>query len=260
MTHIMDPSSNSEPGFWPRQFSNSPTRSQLIYDAVFGVAFPVLAFWADPIVFNNRFADLGLGNGISHFKPFAYFFSVIAIMGLVLHLTIRDKRPVVSGILAGAFLSGALVCLVVGIWILPLSLLGLYVVVGVFGFLPFFTALVYLRNGVRLLRRVRQDLHPPMVRWTVWLGVLLVAGSATLAQWQISRGVDQLIVDASRGDTPAVEAGVRRLRWVAWASNLDPLFPAYLAETDGNKKALLAHAARELGGDDLELRARMAND
>jgi hypothetical protein len=63
--------------FFSRQFRPGRTKSQVIFDVVFGVVGPILCFTADPIVFKSSW--LGLGEALfSEYQLFAYLVSTLA--------------------------------------------------------------------------------------------------------------------------------------------------------------------------------------
>src|SRR5215213_10980867 len=133
-------------GFWQRQFQKEATESQRKFDWIFGVVLPVICFVGDPIVFKNVF---GGGAFLGVFKPFAYVLSYVSIMTMAAWLIWGAKLKFLNGFLAGLFAVGGAISLVVGIVLLPFSLFGLLVIVGLLGFTPLFTSIVFLRNAVR---------------------------------------------------------------------------------------------------------------
>jgi hypothetical protein len=70
----------------------------------------------------------------------------------------KEKLGVFAPVLAGLFFVAGSVALLIGVALLPLSLIGLMMLIGVLGFTPLFTAVIYLRNGVRALRSAKPDL------------------------------------------------------------------------------------------------------
>jgi hypothetical protein len=135
------------PGFWRRQFGEQATPKQRRFDVTFGIILPILCFIFDPIVFREWFSDApGL---LGRWQFYVYTISALEMVALATWLSRADGRGRPPAALGGMMLAGGLFSLVIGVVILPLSLLGLIVLVGVFGFTPFFTAVVYLRNGWR---------------------------------------------------------------------------------------------------------------
>lgn len=145
--------------FWQRQFAESVTPAQRRFDIAFGLVLPVLCFVFDPIVFREWHG--GRGGFYGRWQSYAYTVSTLEMVALAAWL-LRSRgagRPPAA--LGGVLVAGGLFSLVVGMAILPLSLLGLiFFFVGVFGFIPFPTAVVYLRNGWRAaaLGRSKDDM------------------------------------------------------------------------------------------------------
>lgn len=137
-------------GFWERQFELVPTRAQDTFDAIFGVIVPVLCFMADPVVFQSR---IGEPPWLEQYQLVAYVISTIEMGLFLVWRTFRKQVSGLSPIFAGVFFGGAAFSAVIGLAILPVTLIGLLVfLIGIFGFVPFVTAFVYLRTGSRAMR------------------------------------------------------------------------------------------------------------
>jgi hypothetical protein len=134
-------------GFWRRQFGEHVTPTQRHFDVAFGLVLPVLCFVFDPVVFKGRLFD-----GPAFYQSFQFYTYTLSAMELValaawlFKFGVGGRPPAALG---GMLLAGGVFSFMLGVLILPLSLLGLILFVGVFGFTPFFTAVVYLRNGWR---------------------------------------------------------------------------------------------------------------
>ena len=73
--------------------------------------------------------------------------------------------------LGGLFLAGSVISLIVGIILLPFSLIGMFFLIGFLGFTPLFSSFVYLRNGVRAIKGSRLDSQT----WAVYRAVIIAA-------------------------------------------------------------------------------------
>ena len=134
--------------FWRRQFSVTATPAQRRFDLAFGFVMPVLCLVFDPIVFHEWLShERGL---LGEWRLYAYTISTLEMVALAAWLLGagggRGRPPAALG---GVLLAGGVFSLVVGVLILPFSILGLLFFVGAFGVTPFPTAFVYLRNGWR---------------------------------------------------------------------------------------------------------------
>jgi hypothetical protein len=133
-------------GFLSRQFEPRATRAQKVFDVVVGIVLPVLCLYFDPLVFRG---DMMGAPVLGRFRLFAYAVVAVEICALALWLAAGARVKEWGGMLGGAMLAGALFSFVVGVLILPFSLIGLMVLIGALGFVPFLTAFVYLRNAWR---------------------------------------------------------------------------------------------------------------
>ena len=134
-------------GFWRRQFGEQVTPKQRRFDVAFGFVLPVLCFVFDPVVFEGW-----LFGGPAFYQPlqsYTYTLSAMELVALAAWLFKFGAAGRPPAALGGMLLAGGVFSLVLGVLMLPLSLFGLLFLVGVFGFTPFFTAVVYLRNGWR---------------------------------------------------------------------------------------------------------------
>ena len=134
-------------GFWQRQFDDTPTRAQCWFDMIFGVVLPVLCFSFDPIVFRGGLINEdGIYAGA---RFYAYTLSALEMVALCAWLSAAGRGGRGPAVLAGVLFAGALFSFVVGVAILPWSAVGLIVLIGALGFVPFLTSLVYMRNAWR---------------------------------------------------------------------------------------------------------------
>ncbi len=166
--------------FWRRQFAADVTPAQRRFDITFGFVLPILCFVFDPIVFREWMSDRP---GIfGHWQLYVYTVSALEMVALAAWLSKAVGRGRPPAALGGMLLAGGLFSLVVGVVMLPISLLGLILLLGVFGFTPFFTAVVYLRNGWRAANpgRAGDDMG-----WrdaaAFAFGIVLALGSPALA-------------------------------------------------------------------------------
>ena len=248
------------PGFWPRQFSSNVTSQQTIFDVVVGAVAPILCFICDPVVFKNNLGFAPFNLDLSPFKLFVYFFSGLSILTLLLWLKLRDRSGELSAVIAGILLSGAVGSLIIGIIILPLTMFGLLILIGILGFIPFVVSFVYLRNAIRAFKTAKPLVTRPQLMRSCLLGAILVVGPPALAHWQISRMVTQSMNDLMTGDVNTAEWATQRLRYVGWAADLDQVVWAYSTEADQTKKEALAKAYKEITGKDITNRLMILSD
>jgi len=242
-------------GFWRRQFTQIPTRAQDTFDTIFAVVMPIIVLLADPIVFKGGegFWNRGL---LEDYQLLAY---VVCSLQIGLFLTWRTwRRSLIrwAPAFAGIFFAGALFSSVIGVVLLPFSLIGLIVLIGALGFTPLLTAFVFLRNGVRTARiRGRAATVKSRFMLAVMTGVLVIA-LPVLMTWQVERTISASVNDLISADEVQSAQAARQLRWfrfvpdkyrrriaIAHANSIDPV-----------RRQTLNDAYRKMTGEDLEVR------
>ncbi len=248
------------PGFWRRQFSTPTTSAQKIFDVVFGVGLPVLCFVFDPIVFKSTFGrDDGL---FPEFGAYAYLVSGIEMSLLLIWIVCGRQLQLQTGLLGGTLLAGAVVSGLVGVIILPFSIVGLLLGIGIFGFTPFLTALVYLRNGKGALQLAASFSSRRSWAGSLALGCVLVlvppAGLNLTASLLVSESMNAVVYASPQSADMAIDQ-IRYLRFFA-RPDVDRLVNAYAAENEPRRKGELKRRYFRLTGDDIETRLRKYQD
>jgi len=255
------PPVDTEP-FFARQFWPGRTRAQLVFDVVFGIAGPILCFIADPIVFKSGAISFTGAAILGRYQLFAYLLSAIAIGVLVawfcLDRNLDSFRPVISGV----FVAGAAFSTLIGVIILPFSLMGLLFIIGLAGFTPFLTAFVYLRNGFRAFPG-RMNGGNRELRWPIAVVSGFVAISlATVVSYQVSSAISRSVQEVLQGDSDRAEAAAAQIKWIPFVpkESLDEIVRTYEQEPDNKKKAVLRNFYEDLTGQDIDQRLRILND
>jgi hypothetical protein len=243
-------------GFWRRQFAESRTQWQLVFDVVFGVAAPILCFYFDPIVFKGGDAVL------QPLQLFVYGVAALEVSLFVLALIFGSRVGVWSRLIGGSLINGAVFSAVIGVAILPFSLMGLMVMlIGVLGFIPFVTAFIYLRVGWRAFQTGDPT---PLGSWinAVFLGAILSIAIPALASFYVSRTASQSIEAIVHGDSQQAEFAIAQLRWLPFIpqQDLEPLVRAYVIEKDPGKKEMLRNSYKLVTGQDIDRRVAIIND
>jgi hypothetical protein len=140
-----------EVGFWKRQFGGHATRRQKIWDWAFGVVMPLICFYCDPFVFRGWTNE----SPLRAYQIPVYVIAFVSIMAMAAWLLWGEKLG--PGRLAAAWvmLAGAIMAGLIGLVLFPFSMLGLLFIIGILGFTPIFTAMIYWRNAVRAFRSIR---------------------------------------------------------------------------------------------------------
>ena len=151
---------------------------------------------------------------------------------------------------------GGLFSFLIGVLILPLSLIGLIFLIGAAGFTPFVTSFVYLRNGIRGLRS--QDINSPyQSRFQVALASVVIAlALPVFVSMQLSRAVSSSIDTLINGDAAQAERTKNRMKWLTFIpeSETHRLVSAYEREFNPAKKEILRQAYTTLTGQDINHR------
>lgn len=256
---VVADSSHAKTGFWKRQFAATVTRPQSLFDVAFGGIVPILCFVFDPIVLKSWFLGPPL---FPDYQVFAYLFSGLQIVLLGLWLLTGPGRQNLNSFMGGMLLAGAFFCLITGLVLAPFSLLGLIYAIGAFGFTPFLTGLVYLRNGVRAVRAGSNGPLSFSGGLVSAAGILLVTALPLLLSLQIHAVVSQAVSEIVEGDSQHAMFAAHRVmpfRFFAGAE-LDQIVNAYTATSDEKRKELLKSCYREITGDSIENRANILQD
>jgi hypothetical protein len=252
MTSLLNADDAQPTTFWRRQFSFERTTHQVIFDAVFGIAFPIVCFYYDPGFIRGEFAS-----SLPKLSIFIYGVSALQIIAMVVWLTVGHRSTVASMLLSGCFLSGATLSISIGIAILPFTLIGIFFLIGLLGFVPFLTGFVYLRNGVRALHRGFAGTDR-LLRAGAVVFALLVLGFPAALQWQVS-----LIFNSSMNEILASDSSddaIRRMKLIKPFVESDNIALRYAQESDSDRRRRLARAYREITGRDLEERISILED
>lgn len=249
-------------GFWRRQFDDAPTTAQRNFDLAFGVVMPVLCFVFDPIVFKGS----GIGGGALYqqYQLYAYVISALEIVALCAWLVTAGRARRLAGVLAGTLFAGAMFSFFVGLMILPYSVIGLLLLfVGVFGFVPFLTGLVYLRNAWRAAAALGRVGSPALGAVALACGFVLAVGAPAVVHLGVTGEIASAMSDVREGKELSTRK-LQVLRAVAAASGsaaYDELVWEYGRERDPARRARLARAYAEItAGGDIERRLAILND
>lgn len=169
LLQINDSTLAPRPKFLKRQFSSVPTLSQRKFDWYFGVGLPIVCIAADPIVF--RHWD-GIRPLLSDYQVFCYALSSVSIMAMAAWLLWGHKLGELRPYLGGIFLVAAAISTIVGVILLPFSMIGSIVLIGLLGFTPLLSGFVFLRNSFRALESSADDMPLNYVARAAMLAVI----------------------------------------------------------------------------------------
>jgi hypothetical protein len=248
------------PGFFERQFGPKVTREQNYFDVAFGVVLPILCFIADPGVLKGGIFGPPM---LAGYQLLVYAVSAIEIAVLIVWLLLRRHLTPFSAPIGGVLLAGGIFSTAIGVVLLPFSLLGLIYLIGIAGFTPLLTGLVYLRNGFRALRaQLRNSVFG--FRFAIAaVAATIVIGLPFLLNMQLSQAISTSVATFLNGDAVQSAAAADRLRSMSPlvpAHNLNTLVTAYTQEPNQGKKEQIKQLYRELSGEDIEHRLVILND
>jgi hypothetical protein len=230
-----------------------PVRARrVLVDVVFGIFAPLACLIFDPAVFHLR---MGIPLNSPLLGPWRVFFYVaipLAVASLSVWYIFRSRAGYLLPFLAGIFVAGGVVSFLLGVALLPFSLLGLtYNGIGVFGFIPFITSYVYLRNYQPALRAAAP------YDWKIVLFPLGIAFAIVLPGlvWrQAANFVEAPLAQVADADESVRGAALGTLKMAFWC-DVDcylPLITRYQREKDAARKQRIAAAYQALTGRDIE--------
>jgi hypothetical protein len=243
---------NTDPpkGFWKLQFDDEPTRKQKIFDWAFGVVVPLICVAADPIVFRSGGP---VGPLFGAYRPFAYVLSIASILAMAAWLLWGAKLKWLAAPISGLFFFGGSISLLVGVILLPFSIIGiLFFFVGLLGFTPLFSAVVFLRNGARAYSASLMELEDR----AAWQAAFLAGLFCFVFPYVINIQIADAVNEIATGDVQTIQRQTANLKLVAPLADLGKLSNRYHRFNDTDKEspraAELAKSYKELSGQDIE--------
>ncbi len=226
-------------------------------EIAFGIVGPVLCLLVDPCVFKTA-ADpiLGLGPDptFPHWRAAAWAFTLLQCGALLAYVFVKPRRAVWHALFGGLFLLGALVAFGIGVVLAPMSLIGtLFMGIGLLGFIPFVTAIVFLRRGLHAIGRGRVW-RGRLAPLAVLVGMAVGLGTP-VGTWGAGRMVmRRALYVYETGTAHEAERATARLdRW--WFLIYpDDLVKGYTRTGDLEARTRMAQAYKQLTGREIEVR------
>ena len=239
------------PGFWQRQFELPATPKQRRFDLLLGVVLPILCVLLDPAIFRTFAGGTWF---LRHFRLFAYLEIAASILVLAYYLLTNRASSLLTGVLCGS----ALFALALGIVMLPMTFIGLLVIIGVLGLTPFFTSFVFLRNASRCWRQAnaRNPRKAPML--PVVLGFILILLVPAATQGAVFHYGDRAMVVLQSGSDQEFTRAVRTLKWLHY--DTDEIAFTYQKTNDPTRRDRLARAFTAITGETVQDRLAQLND
>jgi hypothetical protein len=239
-------------GFWQRQFALPATGAQRWCDVLFGIGAPILCLYFDPAVFRPGLGvEFGYMRGI---RTFSYL--EIALSILVLAYYLARRKP--SFLMAGALAGGALFSFLLGLAMLPLTLIGLLLIIGIFGLAPFVTSFVFLRNAVRCSKQRGTAISRKRAVPTFAFGFTLIVAVPLAAQISITKVESHAVLALQSGSEQDYFAAIRTLKRMRY--DPDEIAMAYQRCENDMQRRRLARAYKEMTGHEVEARLAELTD
>jgi hypothetical protein len=163
---------------------NAARARRVFSDLLAGALMPIICVFFDPGVL--RETQVGFPPGFLDFRFLSgtelgtiLILAVLVQVGMLLlwQLTPRGA-PSIAGFFVGSLFVGTLLAVAIGVCILPLTLIGLLLIVGFLGTMPFLTAMVYVRNLLSATRIAFSNAggHLPRLTFAITTGVVVAVG------------------------------------------------------------------------------------
>lgn len=211
--------------YWRRQFLPKATFDQRVFDWIFGVILPVGYIFIDPIVFRAFYGEAILGE----FKPFAYLLSFAAIVMLMGRLLLGDRLRSFNSVVSGLFAAGSLASFSIGSVLFLYCLLNTrsaatYLLIGAIGYVvPFVSAFVYMRNGVRAFNGAGLFLDEQTLAGVFMLSAVFSVAVPAVVNARINGIVDQMATGTAEQTYSAAED----LKYIYPLANFDRVGKRY---------------------------------
>ena len=132
-----------------------------------------------------------------------------------------------------------------------MTFLGLLIGIGIFGFTPFITSFVFLRNAYRAWRGSKLSSRGSVLA-RVTLGVLLAVGIPLVTHVSYMHTVRKALTEITSGSDQEYAQGVNTLKWLRY--DTDQLAMSFLRCDDAGQKIRLSRAYTDLTGKEVSAR------
>jgi Zn-dependent protease with chaperone function len=223
-------------------------QDKMAFDVTLGILAPLLCLIFDPMVFTEY---------LSFSQIFAYFLIGLEIGTLTLWLVFGVRLLWWAGFIAGILFSGALFAFILGIALLPLSIIGSIVIIGLLGFTPFFTSVVFYDYAKKAFKQAyEKNINQIWLISSLFLGISLAIGMPASIQWHTNQMLSESIETLINGEPQSVKQATQKLKSIFWCreSCFDQIVWAYEEAEDDLACQELAQLYQEITGEDIEYR------
>lgn len=243
--------------FWQRQSTLTPTNKQQVFDIILGIILPIACLVFDPIIFKSGTLNDGL---LSKINLFAYTFcavEILTLIGWLLFGKALKNIKAVGEIVAGILYSGAICSLILALLMTPISVVGLIILIGIFGFTPYFSAFTYLRQGRRIFKN-SSNIVPEKRILLVIVGIIVSLIIPFMVHMTIKVPINRSLNIILKNDKAHTEEAIKTLKRYRTLANTRAIYLAYHSYQNRENKDLresLAYAYKEITGEDLTYEA-----
>jgi hypothetical protein len=224
----------------------------LLYDLLFGVLLPCGCLVVDPFFFRPFLP--GRGVDVQMLSPWVFGSFALAMVCLVIQLAVGQRLKRFSPVLGGALFAAAGAATLVGLALLPVSIICVPIYgLGLLGLAPFVAAWVYMSSGYRAMLTLNA---PPGSR-VIMLGALLGAAMfiAAPVALQVKIGSDATIaVEDVLDEDGNLDDAIRVLKRPLSYPWRDEIVWAYHHADNEEKKQHLRLVYKRITGGDIAKR------
>ena len=207
-----------------------------------GIVLPLICIAFDPIVFRTTFGQPILGS----YKVSGYGFMALSMLVLAAWLSVRRLPSLFCGFLFG----GCVFAVVLGVALLPMSVIGLFAIIGILGFSPFLTAATFWYSAKNARDVAGDRFKPALAAFAFFIFIALPIGTQAYALHTTEQAIDMLVV----GSEQSAERAIRHLEMLGLALDADVLVWRYDQTDSEMARDRLASAYTELTGNNIQER------
>jgi hypothetical protein len=232
--------------FFGRQFAPETTAAQIRFDIACGFLLPLACLYFDPLVFRAGFGEPLMGR----FLVVSELAMGLALGSLAAWLLVERPSSLLAGFLAG----GAVFAGLLGLVMLPYTLIGSIYLIGLLGFSPFVTAFVFGRNAARAYRRSRRTRSRGWVLGVAALGLAVSCAGPWAAQAYVDTESERALAKALSPDPALAADGLAGLKRFCRLTGYLDLSDIYDDEQDETRRQRLRAIERALRRERIRVR------
>ncbi len=237
---------------------------QSAFDFIFGVLAPLICLIVDPVVFKGSYSFdtsfIATGGLLAFAKVFYYVAIGLVVILLTVWLFFRSRLIPYAAYIVGIFTIAMIVSALLGVVLLPFSVIGIGLSgVGLLGFTPIFTAIVYYRQRKQALTYVSTLPHRrlSMVIGAVAIIVIPLVFHLATARY-VSNAVNEVLSHPENSS-----AAISQLKAAFWCGDecfYQLAWNYYKAYKDPARQEYLAAVYHDITGGDIRTKITTFSD